>query len=138
MRTLVFDPLLSPPLMAAIWTCAGVLLLLYVFWRPTRLSLPRRVSLILMHGLPLAFLIFMLYRPTWVRISGGNSVRPVLAVLLDKSASMAAEDAGSGQTRLVAAAKAVAENGSAWRDDFDVRVFAFDKTLSTVPNVVEL
>src|SRR6185295_18125000 len=52
--------------------------------------------------------------------------------------SMSAEDAGAGQTRLVAAAKAVAEYGSAWRDDFDVRVFAFDKTLASVPNVVEL
>src|SRR4051794_14843568 len=115
MRTLVFDPLFSPPLMAAIWTAAAVLLFLYIFWRPTRLSLPRRVFLLLMHAVPLAFLIFMLYRPTWVRISGGNSVRPVLSVLLDKSASMAAEDGGGGDTRMVAAAKAVIENGGTWR-----------------------
>lgn len=127
MEKLIYDPLLPPPLLAALWALACAACLVYIAWRPTRIALPRRMLLAVLHFLPFAAVLFILHRPTWVRYGGEEGKRPILSVLVDSSASMAAEDAGAGRSRYAAARQIVDDCRRAWNADFELRLSSFDK-----------
>jgi hypothetical protein len=138
METFVFDPLLPAPLLAALWVLAALAALVYVFWRPTRLPLVRRMALGALHALPMAGLIVLLYRPSIVTIAGSSGGKPVLSVFVDSSASMATDDAESGTDRFKLAVAAIKERLPAWSKDFDVRLHVFDGAARSVADAAEL
>ncbi len=138
MESFVFDPLLPAPLLAALWVLAALAALAYVFWRPTRLPLSKRLALGALHLLPCAGLIVLLYRPSIVTITGSSGGKPVLSVFVDSSASMATDDTESGTDRFRQAVTSIKEHLPAWTKDFEVRLHVFDGAPRSVADAAEL
>lgn len=138
METFIFDPLVPPPILAALWAAAVALCVGYAIWRPARLSAPRRFLFAALHFVPLVAILVLLHRPTWVRISGEGGAKPVLSVQVDLSASMATEDMNGPQglySRHAAVVEMVNENWKVWNHDFDVRLHGFDKAARAISDV---
>ena len=126
METLIFDPVVRPAVLAGGWVAAVLLCAAYAFWRPTRLLPKRRAALAVLHFIPLAAALLILHRPTWLRIAGEGGNKPVLAVLVDSSASMEADDAPDKTTRYAYVRKLAQQARTEWERDFDVQVRDFD------------
>src|ERR1043165_523478 len=142
METLIFDPLIPPPVLAALWVLAALLVAGYVLWRPTRLPLSKRIQLGLLHFVPLAGLILLLHRPSIVTITGAGGGKPVLDVYVDSSASMATDDSEvpgtEGPSRFKQATASIKESFATWSKDFEVRLHVFDKSARPLADLAEL
>ncbi|MCZ7644416.1 MAG: hypothetical protein M5U26_03900 [Planctomycetota bacterium] len=130
MDRLIFEPVVPEPLLAALWTLAALFAAGYAFWRPVRLALWRRLVLAALHFVPLAGVLILLHRPTWVRIAGRDGGKPALTVLVDQSGSMDTEDVPGHASRYAAARGSALRHFSAWGRTFEVRVRGFDKALT--------
>lgn len=100
---------------------------------PAPLSRARRSALWVCRGLALAILVLMLARPVAV-IARGYDGKPVLAVLVDRSASMALTDA-DGVSRSAKAVRAAEQLAARVGDEFDVELRGFDGALGPLATV---
>ncbi|MBI3468971.1 MAG: VWA domain-containing protein [Planctomycetes bacterium] len=125
MRTLTFAPLISPALWTVLAVLGVALLVFYAMRRPV--AVPRRrwgVVLALMTAgvvLPLVILL----NPTWLERIPPPPGRPLLTVLVDRSASMASPDAPGAKNRFQAAAQFTAHVAQVLSDRFDVQARTF-------------
>ena len=76
--------------------------------------------------------LVMLLNPTWLERIPPPAGKPVLTILLDRSASMATRDADSGQTRYEAGAAIAAAVARDLKDRYDVRIRTFADRSSAV------
>ena len=74
--------------------------------------------------------LVILLNPTWLERIPPPAGKPLLTVLLDRSASMATRDAANGQTRYQAGAEFAAAAARQLSDRYEVRVRTFAETSS--------
>lgn len=112
---------------------SALLLVIYIYRREGR-SRRMRLSLAVLRGLLLAFVLILLNRP--ILTLGQSRVEPsVLAVLVDDSVSMKVRDGGAGpdgrpQSRLQAAVQLLAGDDQSFlrelAKEHDIRIYRFD------------
>jgi len=125
MTRLSFEPLISPTLWVSLALLSGGLLIWYAWSRPA--SVPRRrwrVIIALMSA-GISSVLAVLLNPTWLEAIPPPAGKPLLTVLVDRSASMATNDAQDGRTRFQAAAEIATGISKRLTDRFDVRVRTF-------------
>lgn len=129
METLTFNPLIPTTL----WISLAVLLAAMAIWyavrRPTVIAMWRWVASLAMMVLGAASVMLVLLNPTWVEPLPLPEGKPLLTILVDRSASMATWDAAHA-SRFEAAARWAAKISVELAETFDVRTLAFDASLS--------
>jgi len=125
MRPLTFDPYVPLALWAALALGAGALLIWYAWASRRRLSGWRRRAVLGLMTLVLVLPLALLLNPTWLERIPPPAGKPLLTVLVDRSASMATADAGSGKTRFEAAADLAAAIAGRLGERYDVRLRTF-------------
>ncbi|MBI1249386.1 hypothetical protein GC197_16295 [bacterium] len=114
--------------------------LLVAYGLANRGKLPRwRLAAILtMMGLTLAIPLVILLNPMWVQPQPPPPGKPLLTVLIDRSASMATEDNGTEkQSRLDVARKIVSGLADELGNDYEIRLRTFAET-STATSMQQL
>jgi hypothetical protein len=109
---------------------AGLGIALFTYRKTIPPVSPAKKSLMVtLRTIGLALLLFVLFEPVLTSITG--SVEPPrLAVLIDKSSSVAAEDAGGERMPMVR--KALENSGFRSLSDDQLRIFAFDSDIHNV------
>lgn len=131
MRQITFDP----PIPLALWVplaLAAVVLVAWYAWASRgRLSGRRRPGVVTLMALAVAVPLWALLNPTWLEQVPPPAGKPLLTILVDRSASMDTPDAGQGQTRYQAASRLAVRAASELAEEYDVRVrlFADDSSL---------
>ncbi len=134
MTQLTFDPHIPLALWVPLSLTAVGLLVWYAMAARGRLA-PRRwplvVSLMTVAVLvPLAILL----NPTWLERIEPPAGKPLLTILVDRSASMATRDSGEGTSRFESAAGIAVETVNRLTEKYDVRVRTFaDESSAAVP-----
>ncbi|MFP4529204.1 MAG: hypothetical protein ACLFQX_11680 [Candidatus Kapaibacterium sp.] len=108
----------------------GLALAIYTYRRTIPpVSAGKKSAMVILRSIGLALLLFVLFEPVLTTITG--SVEPPrLAVLIDNSQSVAAEDAGGARKPLLAKAFANSEFGDL--DEDQLRLFAFDSDVRKI------
>ena len=128
METLVYEPVVPARWLAAAWIALPLLVAGYAAWRPPATGRARRIALAIGHAAPLAVVLWLLHGPTWIDLRTPEGTRPPLRILIDRSASMAAEATpGLSGSRFAAAARLVREHLPGWERFFSVSLGAFDR-----------
>jgi hypothetical protein len=125
MATLTFEPLIAPALWLTLALAGAALLAVYGWRRPGAVTRRRWAGAVALMGLGQALVLGILLNPTWVEPVTPPAGKPLLTVVVDATASMAAPDAAGGATRYQAAlglARSLAEASAA---RFEVRVQTF-------------
>jgi hypothetical protein len=131
-RTLILDPLIPQPLWVALTLISLGAICAYLFWRPPRISRLRRAAAGLLLLIAVGSILTLLLNPTWEELNRAEIGRPSLAVVLDVSGSMGTQDCDGGAKRIDAAKAVVRELSVALQDQFNVRLWSFDKDLRAV------
>jgi hypothetical protein len=130
METLIFEPLLPLRWLVVAWIALGLATAAYATWRAPALGGLRRTLLALGHAVVPALLLALLHGPTWVEVKPQSGRRPPFVVLVDRSASMAAEGApGTRGTRFEQATELLKRNLEDWERIFTVRTATFDRVV---------
>lgn len=132
MRTLILDPLIPQPLWVALTLVSIFAIGAYLFWRPPRISRLRRAAAGLLLLVVAGSILALLLNPTWEELNRAEIGRPSLAVLLDVSGSMDTQDCEGGAKRIDAAKATARELADSLQDQFNVRLWSFDKDLRAV------
>ncbi|EAQ78534.1 VWA domain-containing protein [Blastopirellula marina] len=126
-----FDPHIPLALWLPLAIAAAAILVVYA--RRTASKLPRRRLAWVMGWMGVCMLIplVILLNPIWVRRSPPPPGKPLLTVLIDRSASMGTADGNAtGQSRL-AVGQAIAQSVvDQLGEDYEIRLRAFDQTSS--------
>ncbi|UUO04357.1 hypothetical protein M4951_13235 [Blastopirellula sp. J2-11] len=126
-----FDPHIPLALWLPLAIAAAVILVVYAL--RTASKLPRRRLIWVMGGMGVCMLIplVILLNPIWVQRSPPPPGKPLLTVLIDRSASMGTADGNaSGQSRL-AVGQAIAQSVvDQLGEDYEIRLRTFDQTTS--------
>ena len=101
---LVFEPLISPALWAALALIAAATIAWYAWRRPPAMRRRRWWLIVTLMAIGAALPLAILLNPTWLIDVPPPAGKPLLTILVDMSASMAARDALGGQSRHQAAA----------------------------------
>jgi hypothetical protein len=131
MTSLAFEPLISPALWMALAVAAGGMLAAYAWRRHGGVTPARWWSIVTLMAVGCALPLILLLNPTWVRRIPRSGGKPMLTVLVDRSASMATADADHGQTRYQAAMALARRCAEELKDRFDVRVKTFAETVTS-------
>ncbi len=126
MKHLTLNPYIPMGFWLTLAVAGIVLLAFYGFAVRRRLPRGRRVAVIVLMSVALAVPLAILLNPTWVERIPPPSGKPLLTVLVDRSASMAVADEDDGKTPRYAAASRIARQMSGQLDDrYEVRVRGF-------------
>jgi hypothetical protein len=132
MGSLTFEPLIPLVWWTSLLTAGLVLLIWYGRGRPV--AVPRRRWALILAWMAANFglVLFVLLNPMWIEPLAGASGKPLLTILIDDSASMAAPDeaVSRGRTRYQAAAQLAKELAGAASDRFEVRAFTFGRRVT--------
>src|SRR5262245_6452350 len=107
MRTLTFEPLVSPALWLVLALAAIALVVWYAWRRPSGMSRPRWGAIIALMATSVLLPLTILLNPTWVERIPPPPGKPRLIILVDRSASMAAPDVTDAKNRFLAASQMV-------------------------------
>jgi hypothetical protein len=133
---LIFEPVVPLRILVAGWIALPVLALLYAFWRAPAEGRARRLLLAVAHAAPLLALLFILHGPTWLTVEAREGGKPPLLVLIDRSASMAAEaENRAAGSRHEKAVRLILESLPAWSRSFTPRLAEFDRTVRAIAPV---
>src|SRR5687768_5154287 len=119
-----FDPLIPSALWLALAIAGVVLWVWYARRRPGSVPMGRWVGSVGLMGVGVLAALIILLNPTWVRPIPPPPGKPLLTILIDESASMAATDVQQG-TRYRAACELADLVANRLGDEFEVRVKAF-------------
>ena len=100
MRQLTLDPYLPLALWVPLALAAAALWGWYAVACRGRLPARGRWTVLVLMAAALAIPLAILLNPTWIEQVPPPPGKPLLTVLVDRSASMATEDAEGGQTRV--------------------------------------
>jgi len=127
---ITFDPYIPLAMWAPLAVATAALLGWYAVAGRRRLPAWRWWTVVAMMAVAAAVPLVVLLNPTWLERIPPPPGKPLLTILLDRSASMATRDAENGQTRyqagVVCAAAAARELG----ERYEVRVRTFAETSS--------
>ncbi len=131
-RGITFDPPFPAPAILGAGLILGALVVWVYIRAQGRLGPIRRTLFLLIRLLAVAGLVVVLLRPMRTEPAAASTGKPLFAVVVDTSASMATADAG-GTSRYEAVASSLRDHQGDLRtrlgSDYDVRFFTFDKTL---------
>lgn len=130
MGSLHLEPLIAPALWITLAVASVLMLVSYARRRPTSVRRGRWASIIVLVGLGLGAVLVVLLNPTWVEPIPPPAGKPLVTVLVDRSASMAAPDNDGGGTRYQAAADMAQGILREAADRFEVRVRHFDTAVT--------
>jgi len=122
--TLVFDPYIPLALWMPLAAAAAALWCVYAMASRRRLTAARRRIVLALMAAALVVPLAVLLNPTWLERIPPPPGKPVLNVLVDRSASMATADAANGESRYAAAGK-IAAAMSSLDDRYEVRIREF-------------
>ncbi len=125
MRSLSFEPLISPALWLTLVIVLVPLFAWYTLRRPAPVARLRWAGAQAMLAVAAALVLAVLLNPTWVEQLPPPEGKPLLTLLVDRSASMGTSDAGESGSRLNAAADVASDLADDLRDTFDVRLLAY-------------
>lgn len=128
----IFDPLVSIPLLLGIGVLTGVVVTLVYVRTALGVRRPLRVGLVLMRVGVLCALIVILMRPMALVPQEEVRDKPALSVLVDTSQSMNTKDVGNGSRYEAALAALQGKKGSFLAKlsrNYDVQLFGFDTDL---------
>ncbi len=125
MPTLVFDPVVPERWLVAAWFSLAAAIAVFVAWRPAEGGWGRRLALALAHAVLPAAMLVLLHGPTRVRVHHRDGRPPAFAILVDRSSSMAVEDAGA--SRYSNAWSLLAASEPKWAGAFQVQPWVFDR-----------
>lgn len=132
MRDLTFDPLIPLALWVPLAAAAGGLLAWYAAASRQRLPRRRWPAVIGLMALVVVLPLGILLNPTWLARVPPPAGKPLLTVLVDRSASMATRDAEGGASRFEAAAGIAREAARRLEDRYEIRVRMFADSSSLV------
>lgn len=140
MRQLTFDPYIPLALWVPLALAAAGLLAWYARAARRRLSRGRRLAVIALMGLAIAVPLTILLNPTWWEQIPPPAGKPLLTILVDRSASMATRDADRQATRYEIARELAAEMADALAARYKVRIrhFADDSSLIGPERLAEI
>ena len=133
MRSIVLDPYIPLALWVPLALAAAALWGWYAAASRGRLTGRRRVEVLALMATAIAIPLAILLNPTWLEQVPPLPGKPLLTVLVDRSASMATEDAPQHQSRYQAACRFAADLDRL-SDRYEVRLrsFAGDCSATTV------
>src|SRR5436309_14988 len=123
--TIVFEPLISSSLWVALALISAVMLGWQAFRRPPAISIRSWIIVTTLAAAGLAALFCILLNPTWSEPIPPPAGKPVVTLLIDRSASMAVTDAAAGTTRYQAASELSAKAARELGSQFETRVWTF-------------
>jgi hypothetical protein len=125
MTHISFDPSIPLAMWVPLAVAAAGLLAWYAATGRRRLPAARWWSIVALMGLAVAVPLVVLLNPTWLERIPPPPGKPLLTILVDRSASMATRDAGSTQTRYQAAVAYAAGAAKELGDRYEVHVRSF-------------
>lgn len=125
MSSISFEPLISPAVWIALALPAAVLLVVYARSRPGAISRRRWRFVVALTAVGLAALLGVLLNPTWLEPIPPPAGKPLLTVLVDRSASMGVKDAEGSTSRFANANDLVSHAVAKLEQRFDVQVRSF-------------
>lgn len=132
MSFLQFQPLIPTALWLALAALAAVVVGWYGWRRPAAIGPRRWLAVMTLAGAGLALTLLILLNPTWLEPLPPPAGKPLVTILIDRSASMAVADQPEGRSRLAAAADLAADLERELSRTFDVQVRAFAETATAV------
>jgi hypothetical protein len=124
MTHITFDPYIPLALWAPLALAAAALLGWYALAGRRRLPAVRWWLIVALMLLAAAVPLVVLLNPTWLERVPPPPGKPLLTILVDRSASMATRDAGSGRTRYEAAVALAAGTQRELSDRYEIRIRA--------------
>lgn len=125
MRDLTLDPFIPLALWVPLAVAAAGLMAWYAAASRRRLPRRRWPVVIALMALVVVVPLAILLNPTWLERVPPPAGKPLLTILVDRSASMATRDADNGASRFEAAAGIAQEAARRLEDRYEVRVRAF-------------
>ena len=117
MTRITFDPYIPLALWAPLALATAALLGWYALASRRRLPARRWWTVVVLMAVAAAVPLVVLLNPTWLEQIPPPAGKPLLTLLVDRSASMATRDAPSGQTRYQAAVGFAAAAAGDLKDD---------------------
>lgn len=133
MTHITFDPSIPLALWVPLFVATAGLLGWYAVAGRRRLPGGKWWGVVALMGLAAGVPLVLLLNPTWTERIPPPPGKPVLTILVDRSASMATADAGNGQTRYQAAAACAAAVAKELGDRYDVHARTFADGSALVP-----
>lgn len=133
LRTLHLEPLIPTSLWVALAVAAGVMLCWYGLRRPGLMTRSRWAAIVALMAAGVAAVLAVLLNPVWVEALPPPEGKPLLTVLVDKSASMAAPTAEGDGTRFAAACEIATDIAGSAGQRFEMRVQTFDDGMAPTP-----
>ncbi len=125
MTRITFDPCVPLAMWVPLALATAALLGWYAVAGRRRLPARRWWCVVTLMVLAAVVPLVVLLNPTWLEQIPPPPGKPLLTVLVDRSASMATRDAGSGQTRYQAAVACARGAAAEFKDRYEVRIRAF-------------
>jgi hypothetical protein len=131
MTHITFDPYIPLAMWAPLAVATVALLGWYAVAGRRRLPAWRWWTVVALMALAAAVPLVVLLNPTWLERIPPPPGKPMLTILIDRSASMATRDAENGRTRYQAGVACAAAAARELGERYDVRFRAFDKTATS-------
>jgi hypothetical protein len=131
MATLTVDPLIPLPLWLLLLGAGIALLTSYARGRPGGITQRRWIVILSLMTSGLALILGLLLNPTWLEPITPPSGKPLVTLLVDRTASMATPDVG-GQSRYQLAAATARASATELASRFDVRTCTFAESVALV------
>jgi hypothetical protein len=125
MTHITFDPYVPLALWVPLALAAAALLGGYAVAGRRRLPAPRWWTIVTLMAVAVAVPLIVLLNPTWSENVPPPPGKPLLTILLDRSASMGTQDAEKGQTRFQAGVHAAAIVARELGENYEVRLRTF-------------
>ncbi len=132
MTRLTFDPHIPLALWVPLAVAAGCLLAWYGVASRRRLPPRRWRPVMALMGLAVVLPLAILLNPTWLRRVPPPVGKPLLTILVDRSASMATRDIAGNTSRYEAASRLAARAVKELEDRYEVRVYSFAESCGPV------
>ncbi len=137
MNNLHFEPVIDPTLWITLAVLLGAALAWYAWSRPSAVTRRRWIAIVGLTSAAAAGVLGILLNPIWHEPVPPPAGKPVLTVLVDKSASMAVRDAAESKSRFAAASAVAANIARTLGDRFDVQLRTFGES-TTATSAAEL
>ncbi|MEN6451314.1 MAG: hypothetical protein ABFC96_12555, partial [Thermoguttaceae bacterium] len=131
----------DPYIPLALWTPLALVTAAMLAWYAAagrrRVPGPRWWAIVALMALAAAVPLVILLNPTWMERIPPPAGKPLVTVLVDRSASMATRDAAAGQTRYQAAAALAGQMAGQLKDQYEVRLRWFaDRSAACSPETL--
>lgn len=125
MSQITFDPCIPLALWVPLALAAAGLLGWYAWASRARVPRPRRVAVIALMAVAAALPLVVLLNPTWLERIPPPEGKPLLTILVDRSASMATRDESGGRSRWESASAMASATAGQLSDRYEVRIRTF-------------